>query len=457
MATLKFITRQNHSRVIMFIHGFCGGASTWVNSKGVHFGTLLNQHASISCNFDICEYIYNTTTKQKNPLNKAIRLVQEYIFDRNPSTPITTPVGIATIAKCLTSTISAELDYYNEIVFICHSQGGLIAREYALESFKAKIDCKTNHLFSLAVPHEGSAYAAVANDLLNYEVSELAPRSDFLEKLNSEWQDNKDSLPKIYYFYGIYDKFVDEKSAAPRNLTDKSIYVDDDHRTITKPKDEDSVTIKYIEKVLSETVLQCVDSQPACQTAIKTECAKPTSPPHAEPSEGRQGKKKEIISAFLKRLSHTLEKNNNSPCSLVIFDVDGLRSINSKYGPDVGDAITDTLDGMLSWFDFLCCGRCGTDEFYIVLPNHSLKEATLIADQLRKSINSYDWNTITNGLYVTCSFGVALRKQNEPAESLSIRAMDGVKKSKRSNKKKISEGQLIISSNESPWYIDHTS
>ena len=64
-------------------------------------------------------------------------------------------------------------------------------------------------------------------------------------------------------------------------------------------------------------------------------------------------------------------KRSNTPLSLIILDIDEFKSINDKYGHQVGDMalIKLSLSIKLSFrsIDILC--RFGGDEFTIILPN----------------------------------------------------------------------------------------
>ncbi|MEL7470879.1 MAG: GGDEF domain-containing protein [Pseudomonadota bacterium] len=73
--------------------------------------------------------------------------------------------------------------------------------------------------------------------------------------------------------------------------------------------------------------------------------------------------------SFQKKISELSGFSNN--VGLVLFDLDGLKDINSTYGMRAGDmalkAITDSVKRKLREYDFIA--RIGGDEFVVVLPN----------------------------------------------------------------------------------------
>ena len=71
--------------------------------------------------------------------------------------------------------------------------------------------------------------------------------------------------------------------------------------------------------------------------------------------------------------------------SIVIADLDGLKTINDRYGHDAGDRALMTFCGTLSAnlraYDSI--GRWGGDEFLIVLPGVVAAQAAQVADRIR--------------------------------------------------------------------------
>lgn len=104
-----------------------------------------------------------------------------------------------------------------------------------------------------------------------------------------------------------------------------------------------------------------------------------------------------------------VEKYNkrNELFSLIMIDVDNFKSINDNYGHTFGDRVlVDVADILLNVSDDIgFAGRFGGDEFVLILPEHTEKQAILIAKEIAKGLidinKSYDKN-----INVSLSIGV---------------------------------------------------
>lgn len=99
-------------------------------------------------------------------------------------------------------------------------------------------------------------------------------------------------------------------------------------------------------------------------------------------------------------------RNNQSPFSLILIDIDHFKQFNDTHGHDVGDKV---LKGAAEIFrnsvritDLVA--RWGGEEFIVICPNTDTHQATTVAENLRARLASAE---IFNGLKVTASFGVA--------------------------------------------------
>lgn len=101
------------------------------------------------------------------------------------------------------------------------------------------------------------------------------------------------------------------------------------------------------------------------------------------------------------------EKENNPGLCAIMVDLDHFKSINDTYGHHAGDQVlTETariLTSHLRSHDQ--AGRWGGDEFLILLPHVSLKDASRIAERLRAAICEAD--ILPPPDQVTASFGTA--------------------------------------------------
>jgi len=96
--------------------------------------------------------------------------------------------------------------------------------------------------------------------------------------------------------------------------------------------------------------------------------------------------------------------------SLLIADIDHFKKINDTYGHLVGDEclcrIADTLREQLMRFGDLIA-RIGGEEFAIVLPATSVRDALLIAERVRKTVEKIEFIYRKKRIDLRISIGVA--------------------------------------------------
>jgi len=94
------------------------------------------------------------------------------------------------------------------------------------------------------------------------------------------------------------------------------------------------------------------------------------------------------------------------PLSVIIIDIDHFKRVNDTYGHAVGDvvlaAVARRVRRRMRVSDHF--GRWGGEEFVLVCPETPLREATLVADRMRRTIKR---RVVGKVGYVTASFGVA--------------------------------------------------
>jgi len=117
------------------------------------------------------------------------------------------------------------------------------------------------------------------------------------------------------------------------------------------------------------------------------------------------------------------------PMSVLLVDIDNLKSVNDAHGHDAGDALL--RDAGTAWSTRLRSGdllaRYGGDEFAALLPDCSLHDATLVAERLRGSASDGP----------SCSVGIALWDGRESGNELLTRADRALYEAKRRGRNRV--------------------
>jgi diguanylate cyclase (GGDEF)-like protein len=114
---------------------------------------------------------------------------------------------------------------------------------------------------------------------------------------------------------------------------------------------------------------------------------------------------------ILQFLEEELEQGarEKSPTSAIMLDVDEFKMTNDSFGHLAGDSVlrsvADSLAGNVRIYDKV--GRYGGDEFLVVLPNCTLRNALKIAERLRAGCAKKKIRAPGGSISVTLSLGCA--------------------------------------------------
>ena len=110
-------------------------------------------------------------------------------------------------------------------------------------------------------------------------------------------------------------------------------------------------------------------------------------------------------------------KESGKQLGMIMLDIDHFKEVNDSYGHGIGDEV-------LSILGKICIkavkdrggnlGRWGGEEFFIVLPDHTLEEMMAFAEELREKVENAEFPCIDR---LTISLGVHMA---EPDEDLRI-------------------------------------
>ena len=116
--------------------------------------------------------------------------------------------------------------------------------------------------------------------------------------------------------------------------------------------------------------------------------------------------------------------DSNQPLSMLMMDMDGLKSINDRHGHQTGAFSIKTtgelIRGLLEGLDEAC--RFGGDEFCAVLPGRTLEEAMDLGDRIRRAVEDADYTRGDVRVRPTISIGVAALEEDKTPDELQARA-----------------------------------
>ena len=143
----------------------------------------------------------------------------------------------------------------------------------------------------------------------------------------------------------------------------------------------------------------------------------------------------------LETLISSAEKSGK-PVAFLIVDIDHFKSINDNHGHDIGDevlrAFAARISGSVRGIDLAC--RYGGEEFVIVMPDTDLEFAQVVAERLRKYVESTPFSISRDPgvLDVTISIGIAgSALRGDSAEALLRRADRALYRAKREGRNRV--------------------
>jgi len=139
-------------------------------------------------------------------------------------------------------------------------------------------------------------------------------------------------------------------------------------------------------------------------------------------------------------------KRQKAPLCGIMTDIDFFKNVNDTYGHAAGDLVLKTIAkiirGQLREYDI--AGRYGGEEFSILLPFTKIKEAEMVAERLRKTIESktIDISKVTQDtdvktINITLSLGIYEIKETDSDEDLLRKADKALYHAKNTGRNKV--------------------
>ena len=137
-----------------------------------------------------------------------------------------------------------------------------------------------------------------------------------------------------------------------------------------------------------------------------------------------------------------LARRRKSPVLLAYIDIDNFKDINDTFGHEEGDKVlkevVKLLKSTLREIDIIC--RMGGDEFLLIFPDSSLKEASLIKERLNKNLTKLN-QTLKKLYKIELSIGLSCYDPDNPQSvdeliKIADKKMYEDKKSRKNKKRR---------------------
>ena len=132
-------------------------------------------------------------------------------------------------------------------------------------------------------------------------------------------------------------------------------------------------------------------------------------------------------------------QRRQEPLSLVILDLDHFKRVNDRFGHAAGDRVLRSLATVLRRRSRRgdVVGRCGGEEFVLVLPGSSGEQSLRLVDALRSTFAELSCASPSGPVKSTFSAGVAQLCPGESSEKLWDRADSALYKAKSAGRNRV--------------------
>ena len=105
---------------------------------------------------------------------------------------------------------------------------------------------------------------------------------------------------------------------------------------------------------------------------------------------------------FDQSLSRTLKRGG----AVILCDIDHFKQVNDSYGHAVGDTVIRAFGDLIGRSGYRA-GRIGGEEFALILPDCSARQAARVAETLRLTFYRTEHEALAAGHRISASFGIA--------------------------------------------------
>ncbi|MBX3441463.1 MAG: diguanylate cyclase [Planctomyces sp.] len=133
-------------------------------------------------------------------------------------------------------------------------------------------------------------------------------------------------------------------------------------------------------------------------------------------------------------------QRQNAPMGVLMIDLDNFKRINDEHGHQAGDDALRTVSRLMTQAvrSYDQVGRYGGEEFLVVAPNATLKNAVAIAERIRFRVDCHPVSIGDLALPLTVSIGVASSAEFvDGGKDLAHRADQALYAAKRSGRNRV--------------------
>jgi diguanylate cyclase (GGDEF)-like protein len=142
---------------------------------------------------------------------------------------------------------------------------------------------------------------------------------------------------------------------------------------------------------------------------------------------------------FARELERLLIEQRGRWFSLAVVDLDHFKSINDRFGHEIGDHVLIRVAALLCEVlrqpDIVV--RSGGEEFLVLMPVTEAQAASTCCERIRQRIRDEPWEEIAAGLTVTASVGVASTDDPDRFAALARSADERLYEAKRSGRDRV--------------------
>ena len=162
-------------------------------------------------------------------------------------------ISIIELTEGLSTFLRNKYSTNRGVIFLCHSLGGLVAKQYIINCAMEERLAEIKGLLLFATPNNGAGLAGVSNyvPLLSRQVRQLCKNSAFLDNQNDYWARLKlnQKIP-VKYVYGSFDRVVEKTSAQAQWGNDLAVINDKGHLDLVKPESDQDLVYCVTKKFL---------------------------------------------------------------------------------------------------------------------------------------------------------------------------------------------------------------